>query len=119
VSRCSKLHRYSITSCVGEQRRRHIDTERLVGDQVNDEIELGRLLDWQVARLRAAHDFVDIITGAPEQVLQTPARAVRQRRTPLSYAACQPLAYCAFGAIGGSPATTVSCEVAILNGSQV
>src|SRR5262249_16256920 len=40
------------------------------GDQVNDEIELGRLLDWQVARLRAAHDFVDIITDAPEQVLR-------------------------------------------------
>ena len=27
--------------------------------------------------------------------------------------------YCAFGAIGGSPATTVSWEATILNGSQV
>src|SRR5262245_61704216 len=62
----------------GERRRRLVEAERLGGDQVNDEIELGRLLDWQVA---AAHDFVDIITGAPEQVLQTPALAVRQRRT--------------------------------------
>ena len=36
----------------GEERLRHSDAQRLCRRQVEDEIELGRLLDWQVARLR-------------------------------------------------------------------
>jgi hypothetical protein len=36
----------------GEQRRRHGEAERLGCDQVDDEIELGRLLDRNVARFR-------------------------------------------------------------------
>ncbi len=32
----------------GEQRRRNIDPERLGGPEVDDKLELGRLLDWNV-----------------------------------------------------------------------
>ena len=52
----------------GEQRRRHVEAERLGGGQVDDEIELGRLLDRDVGRLRPAQNLVDIVGGAPEQV---------------------------------------------------
>jgi hypothetical protein len=37
-----------------EQRRRHFDAERLGGRQIDNEIELGWLLDREVARLCAA-----------------------------------------------------------------
>src|SRR6516165_7237212 len=52
----------------GEQRRGNFKTEQLGGRQIDDEIELGRLLDRNVAGLRSAQNFVDIVTGAPEQV---------------------------------------------------
>ena len=35
----------------GEQRRRHLEAERLRGIQIHNKIELGRLLDRQVGRL--------------------------------------------------------------------
>src|SRR6516164_519307 len=35
----------------GEQRRRHVEAERLGGREIDDKIELRRLLDRQVARL--------------------------------------------------------------------
>src|SRR6266511_4421084 len=35
----------------GEQRRRHREAERLRGIQIDDELELGRLYDWQISRL--------------------------------------------------------------------
>ena len=34
--------------------------KRLGGLEVDDEIELGRLLDWQIARFRALKNFVHI-----------------------------------------------------------
>ena len=36
----------------GEQRRRHFQANRLRHDQVNDEVELGRLLDRKIGGLR-------------------------------------------------------------------
>src|SRR5262249_17857033 len=57
---------YSITSSArGEQRRRHFQANRLRHDQVNDEVELGRLLDRKIGGLRP-----------PPQILSTksPAR---------------------------------------------
>jgi hypothetical protein len=40
----------------------------LGGGEVDDEIELGRLLDRDVAWLRPAQNFVDQLGGAPEQI---------------------------------------------------
>ena len=45
-----------------------VEAERLGGRQIDDEIELGRLLDRDVGRLRPAQNLVDIVGGAPEQV---------------------------------------------------
>ena len=38
----------------GEQRWRHVEAEGLGRDQVDDQLEFGRLLDREVCRLRAA-----------------------------------------------------------------
>jgi hypothetical protein len=52
----------------GEQRRRHVEAERFRGRQVHDQIEFGRLLDREVARLCPAQNLVDIVGGPPEHV---------------------------------------------------
>jgi hypothetical protein len=39
----------------GEHGRRHIEAERLGGDQIDDEIEFGRLFDWQIGGPRPAN----------------------------------------------------------------
>src|SRR3984893_3873761 len=51
-----------------EQRRRHLEAKRPSGREIDGELELGRLLDLEVARLRAAQNLVHILGGAPEQV---------------------------------------------------
>jgi hypothetical protein len=40
----------------GEQRWRHVDAKQLGGSPVDDQLELGRLLDRQVGRLGALED---------------------------------------------------------------
>src|SRR5215813_9678301 len=47
-----------------KQRRRNLETERLGGRKVYDEIELSRLLDRDISWLRAAQNLVDIVSGA-------------------------------------------------------
>src|SRR5262249_38634054 len=47
------------------QRGGHVEAERLRHKQVYDEIELGRLLDRDVAWLRSAQDLVNKVAGAP------------------------------------------------------
>src|SRR5262249_12953923 len=54
----------------GEQRRWDFEAERLGGRQIDDEIELGRLLDRDIAGLRPAQNLVDQFGGAPEQVIE-------------------------------------------------
>jgi len=51
-----------------QERLRDCQPERLGGRQIDDEIEFGRLLDRDVARLRPAQNLVDIVGGAPIQV---------------------------------------------------
>ena len=52
----------------GEESWRHFKAQRPRGRQIDDEVELDRLLDRDVAWLRPAQNLVDIIGGAPEQV---------------------------------------------------
>src|SRR5262245_63931205 len=51
-----------------EERGRDFKPKRLGGGEVDDEIELGWLLDRNFARLRPTQDLVDQVAGAPEQV---------------------------------------------------
>src|SRR3974390_842260 len=46
----------------------HGKAKRLDGREINNEIELGWLLDRDVARLRPAQNLVDVVGGAPEPV---------------------------------------------------
>ena len=43
-----------------KQRRRHVEAERLRGLEVDRKLELGWLLDWQVGRLLAAQDTINV-----------------------------------------------------------
>src|SRR5262249_18541206 len=47
-----------------QERLRDRQAERLSGGEIDDKIKLGRLLDRDVTRLRAAQNLVDIIGGA-------------------------------------------------------
>ena len=49
----------------GKKRRRHVEAERLRHDQVNDEVELGRLLGRKIGGLR------------PSKILSTKSAARR------------------------------------------
>jgi hypothetical protein len=53
---------------VGAQQERFGDrqAERLGGREIDDEVELGRLLDRKVARLRPSQNLIDIVGGTPE-----------------------------------------------------
>ena len=44
----------------GEQRRRHVDAERLGGRQIDDELELGRLHHRQIGGLGAFEDAAGV-----------------------------------------------------------
>src|SRR5262245_54065165 len=60
----------SFDHLVGAQQERLGDrqAQRLGGRQINGEVELGRLLDRDVARLRTTQNFIDITSSAPEKV---------------------------------------------------
>jgi hypothetical protein len=74
VGQCQKLTNAVQQSCddlfdylVGERlyRVRHLDAECPGRLQVDDELELGRLRDWQVGRFLALEDAVGVATAAP------------------------------------------------------
>ena len=48
-----------------KQGRRHVESERLGGLEIDDEFEFCRLLDWDVCRLFAFQDFVNEFRRAP------------------------------------------------------
>ena len=51
-----------------EQRIRNLQAQRLGGGQVDDEIELGRLLDRDVSGLSSAQNLINIVGRAPPQL---------------------------------------------------
>src|SRR3954447_10816031 len=51
-----------------EQRLRDCETKRISGPQIEGQFEPRRLLYWQICRLDAFKDFVDIAGGTPEHV---------------------------------------------------
>src|SRR6516162_5376896 len=60
----------SLDDLVGarEQHGWNGDTDRLGSDQIYNEIELSRLLDWNISRFRPTQNFVDIVGGVAVQV---------------------------------------------------
>ena len=54
--------------CPQEKRLRNGEAERLGGFEIDDELDLAGLLDWQVGGLRALEDLVHEGRGAPLQV---------------------------------------------------
>ena len=50
--------------CSQQHRWRDGEAERLRGPDVYDELELGRLLDWEVGRFGALEDLVGVAGGA-------------------------------------------------------
>src|SRR4029450_3778493 len=65
---CTSLTSLDHLVGAGEQRRRHFEAERFCGCEINNEIELSWLLDWDVTRLRPAEKLCDKLGSAPEQV---------------------------------------------------
>src|SRR5262249_23563614 len=61
---------HSFNHLVGAQQERlwNREAKRFGGREIDDEIELGRLLHRQVARLGPAQNLVDIVAGAAKQV---------------------------------------------------
>src|SRR6516165_8803617 len=55
---------YSITSSAVASSLSGTVRPRAFANQVNDEVELGRLLDRDISRLGPAQNLVDIVTGA-------------------------------------------------------
>jgi len=51
-----------------QERLRDCQPERLGRLEVDDQLELGGLLDWEIGWLRALEDFVDEDWGASKQV---------------------------------------------------
>src|SRR5262252_10485282 len=55
----------------GKQHRRHVEAERLSGLEIDDQLELGWLLDWQVCGLSTPENLVDISRGAEIKMRET------------------------------------------------
>src|SRR5262249_27248282 len=67
------------TSSAGEQRRRHLEAERLGGRDVDYQFVLGRSLDWQIAGLFAFEDAARINSDLAEHVFN--ARSIAHQPT--------------------------------------
>src|SRR5262244_685957 len=68
----------------GDDRRRHVDAERLRGLEIDDHLDLGRKFDRQIAGLRALQNLIDKRRGTARSLALVDAglhrRAHRLRR---------------------------------------
>jgi hypothetical protein len=67
VSRCSKKSSLEDLVVARKYYGGHFDAEGLGGRQIDDEVEAGRLFDWDIARLRPVQNLINHLGGAPEQ----------------------------------------------------
>src|SRR6516164_8060930 len=73
-----------------EQRWGHLKAEHSGGCEVEHQVEPGWLLDWQVPRLGAVQDLVDILGGTPEQFLIILLRTTLVHLLRRTLDCCQP-----------------------------
>jgi hypothetical protein len=52
----------------GEERLGDHEAERFGGLEVDDQLELGGLLNWKIRGLHALEDLVDVVGGTAKQV---------------------------------------------------
>src|SRR5262245_17466243 len=71
----------------GEQRRRHLEAERLGGRQIDNEIEFGWLLDWDIGCLRPAQNLIDKVGGAAKQAREV--WSIRHQPSQIGRASCR------------------------------
>jgi hypothetical protein len=60
--RCSTLIDHLVG--VGDERRRHVEAQRLGGLEVDRQLELGRKLNWKISRFFTSQDAIDIRRGS-------------------------------------------------------
>jgi hypothetical protein len=70
----------------GKQRRRNCEAERLGGCEIDNKLELGRLIDGQIAGFRPAQNSVDIVCRMPKPLRV--ARSVGHERADFDKIAC-------------------------------
>src|SRR5262245_25519404 len=91
-----------------EDRRWDRQPERTRGLQIDDELELGRLLDWQLGRSGPLEDLVDVHGGAPPLVVhirRIAHQAADHHVVPVSECGRQPMLQCEVGQKAGVIAT--------------
>jgi hypothetical protein len=71
-----------------EQRRRHVEAERLGGFEIDDKLKLGRLLDWEVGGLGAFENPISRRDHTPEQQRRHQYRLSNDGRRANGYDHC-------------------------------
>src|SRR5262249_18785586 len=61
-------HSFDHLGSAEQKRFRDGEAERLGGVQIDDEVELSRLLDRKISRLRSAQNLIDVVGSEPEKV---------------------------------------------------
>jgi hypothetical protein len=57
---------YLVGAC--EKRSWYLQAKQLRRLQIYHQVELGRLFNWKIARLRPTQNFVDVVSGASELI---------------------------------------------------
>ena len=60
-----------------EHRHRHVKSQRFRGPQVDDELDLHRLLHWEIGRLLALENAAGVVADEARRVPETGSVAIR------------------------------------------